>query len=196
MVIDGSWVKKIFRLWEDEEYEIAKEEVFKFRMKYYNKLERIEDKVFLDYRMAYLEYILKNKDIANYYFKCLEDIFLDSYNKKSMEYDYYRYKWLYINNNEDTLNDAEKVNEMMEIYNYYKKNEKDDLAFTALENISKIKGNENEILTNLENLLNEDKIQEWNMVKSILNDCDKISHNLYIKALQIVNKYEVNIDVV
>jgi hypothetical protein len=196
MVIDGAWEKKIFRLWRDREYDKAKREVFRYRLRNYEKLKRIEDKVFLDYRMAHLEYILKNKEMANFYFKCLEDIFSDKYNRESMEYDYYRYKWLYVNNNEDTLSNAEKINQMMEIYNYYKLNKRDDLAFTALENVSKIKGNEDEILINLENLLNEDKIQEWNLVESILEDCDKISHSLYIKALDIVNKYKININVV
>lgn len=190
MVIDGAWVKKIFRLWKDKKYEIAKEEVFKYRMRNYHKLKRIEDKVFLDYRMAHLEYILNNKDVANYYFKLLEEIFSDSYNRSSMEYDYYRYKWLYINNNQDSLSNSYKIKEMIEIYNYYKTNGNNDSASSALENICKIKGDKDGMLINLENLLNSERIQEWNMVESVLKDCEKISHNLYIKALNIVNEYK------
>ena len=196
MILDGDWIEKIFNLWRREEYAIAKKEVSNFRMRNYDKLDRIEDKVFLDYRMAHLEYIMKNNDIANFYFKCLDDIFSDEYNRKSMEYDYYRYKWLYINNNEDILSDDFKINQMIEIYDYYKSINNDDVALTALENISKIKGDEDEILIHLENLLSEKKIKEWNMIVSILNDCEKISHNLYIKALDIVNKYNFNIDVI
>lgn len=196
MVISEKWIKKVFKLWEDEKKDEAKEEVFKFRMRYYHKLERIEDKIFLDYRMAFHEYIDKNTDLANIYFRYLEEIYKDEYVMKSCEYDYYRYRWLYVNNNEKTLSDKEKIDEMIKIYNYYKIIERNDLAKASLENISKLKGNQEEILLNLESLLNERKNQENHLILSILKDCEDISHNLYIKALNIVNKYNINMQAV
>lgn len=196
MVIDGAWDKKIRDLWIDEKYELVKKEIFHYRMKNYNKLSRIEDKVLIDYRMAYLEYMEENVDRANFYLNSLAEIFEESYNKKSMEYEYYRYKWLYINNNLDILSDDEKIKEMIEIYNYYKVVGKEDLASSALENISKIQGNELGILNNLKKLVSTDKITDYILIKSILKDCDKISHSLYIKALDIVSAYKVNIEVV
>ena len=196
MVIDGAWMTKIKNLWIEEKYDLVKTEVFQYRMRNYNKLSRIEDKFLLDYRMAYLEYLYKNTEMANFYLDILKDIFKESYNRESMEYDYYRYRWLYVNNNYENLSDSEKINEMIEIYNYYKSMKREDLATTALENIANIKGNEVEILNNLEKLLLTDKMTDLILIKSIIKDCDKISHSLYIKALDVVNKYKFNIDVV
>ncbi|MBS5307710.1 hypothetical protein [Clostridium sp.] len=196
MVIDGAWKNKVFRLWKEKKCDLAKEEVFKFRMRYYNKLERIEDKIFLDYRMAYHEYLDKNIELANVYFESLEHIFKDDYVRESCEYEYYSYIWLYINNNEENLTDEYKIKEMIEIYNYYKSNSNDGVAITALQNISKLQGNQEKILENLKSLLDSEKIREWSLVESILKDCEKISSNLYIKALQIVNEYRININVV
>ena len=79
MVIDGAWVKKVFKLWEEENKSLVKKEIFRYRMKYYDNLERAEDKIFIDYRMAYLEYLDKNIEIANKYFKNLELIYSDDY---------------------------------------------------------------------------------------------------------------------
>lgn len=196
MVIDGAWKNKVFRLWKEKKCDLAKEEVFKFRMRYYNELERIEDKIFLDYRMAYHEYLDKNIELANIYFGSLEHIFKDDYVRESCEYEYYSYIWLYINNNEEKLTDEYKIKEMIKIYNYYKSNSNDGVAITALQNISKLQGNEEKILENLKSLLDGERIREWNLVESILKDCEKISSNLYIKALQIVNEYRININVV
>lgn len=196
MVIDGAWVEKIFRLWKDKKYEIAKEEVFKYRMRNYHKLKRIEDKVFLDYRMAHLEYILNNKDVANYYFKLLEEIFSDSYNRSSMEYDYYRYKWLYINNNQDTLNEKEIIDGMMDICNYYNRMGNEKMMKMAYGNILRFKEDENKMLETLQYILESNQYYKINFLSSVLKDCENISHNLYIKALDIVNRYEININVV
>lgn len=196
MVLSEKWIKKVFNLWEDEKKDKVKEEIFQFRMRYYHKLERIEDKIFLDYRMGYLEYLSGNTDLANVYFGYLDEIYKDDYVMKSCEYDYYRYRWLYVNNNKKTLSDKEKIDEMIKVYNYYKTIERNDLAKASLENISNLKGNQEEILSNLESLLNEKKIQENHLILSILKDCEDISHNLYIKALDIVNKYNINIQAV
>jgi len=196
MIIDGAWENKIRDLWMAEKYSIVKTEILYYRIRYYEKLSRVEDKFLIDYRMAYLEYMEKNFDLANYYLRELEYIFSDEYNRKSMEYDYYRYRWLKINNNFDKISNKEKIKEMIEVYNYYKSMDMTDLANTALENISKINGNEEEMLNNLKNLLLSKKITDYILIKSILNDCDKINHSLYIKALDIVNKYTINIDVV
>lgn len=198
MVISGDFEKKVNNLWTNGERDLAKKEVFKFRAKYYNQLEVIEDKIFIDYKMAFHEYVDGNVEMANIYFKNLDDIFKDEYLRGSCAYDYYRYRWLYVNNNCDTLSYYYKMKEMTEIYNYFKKNDMNESAFSALETIHKIKGNENGVLESLKSLLNEKKIQEWNMVESILKDCDKISHDLYIKALDIIDRYkeDFNIDVV
>ena len=198
MIIDGAWEKKIFKLWEEKKYDLAKNEVFKFRMRYYDKLERVEDKIFLDYRMAYHEYKGGNRDLANIYFKNLEDIFSDEYVKDSCACSYYKYKWLYINNNESILTKEEIIDGMMEIVNYYSKNKDEKLMKMAYANIFKFKGDEKELLQSLKYVLDSNKYCKINFLNSILKDCEEINHNLYIKALDIINEYKENfiIDVV
>lgn len=196
MVIDGAWKNKVFRLWEQEEYKKAKMEVFKYRMKYYNKLERIEDRIFLDYRMAYHEYVDKNVELANVYFKNLEKIFGDEYVKESCEYEYYRYRWLYINNNELIFTEKEIIDGMMDVCNYYNRIGNEKMMKMAYGNILRFKGNENKLLETLQYILESNKYYKINFLNSVLKDCEEISHGLYIKALDIVKKYEIQIDVV
>ena len=196
MVLSEKWIKKAFKLWEDEKKDEAKEEVFKFRMRYYHKLERIEDKIFLDYRMAFHEYLDGNTDLANIYFGYLEETYKDEYVMKSCEYDYYRYRWLYVNNNEKTLSEKEKTNEMLKICNYYNSIGNNKMFKVAYANIFTFEKDEDKVLEILEYIMMNDNYFKINFLNSILKDCEKISHNLYIKALDIVNKYNINIQVV
>lgn len=196
MVIDGAWKNKVFRLWEEENKSLVKKEIFRYRMKCYDNLERVEDKIFIDYRMAYLEYLDKNIEIANKYFKNLELIYSDDYTRESCEYEYYKYKWLYINANSDYLNKEETISGMMEVCNYYSNNGNEKMMKMAYGNILKFKEDEKELLKTLEYILQNDKYLKINFLNSILKDCEEISSNLYIKALDMISEYKINIKVV
>lgn len=196
MKLDGEWIKRLFALWKEGKYDIAKKEVFKYRLKNYEKLDRIEDKFFLDYRMAYHEYLDKNEKMANYYLDKLNDMFEDEYNKKAMEGEYYKFKWLYVNANYDNLNEDILVKEMASVHEYYKEIKDYKLACLALGNMFRINGEGEKVLETLDFLLSNYPCSEKIFEESILQDCEEINHNLYIKALKIVNKYKVNIDVI
>ena len=193
MLIEESWELKFKELWAKEKFTEAKKMVFELRMKKYNKIE-VEDKIILDYRMAYLEYLEGNRESSNMYLKILGNIFDEDYSRKSNENYYYRYRWLYVNNNKDDIDKELLVNEMINIYRYYKEIKDEETALLALGNVAKIKGDNNLLIDNLEKLLIRGNISDWNLIKSIIKDCGKISHDLYITALELIDKYKFNID--
>lgn len=196
MVLNGEFEKKIFTLWEENKKDLAKKELFKFRLRNYERLERVQDKIFIDYRMAYLEYLDGNLDLASVYFASLKDIFDDSYTRISCEYDYYNYKWLYVNANENKMSKQEMINEMLEICKYYGEIGNHKMYKLAYGNIFRFEENEDKILDTLRYILESDNYLKINFLDSILNDCEKTSRSLYIKALSMVNEYRVNIDAV
>lgn len=193
MLIEESWELKFKELWAKEKFTEAKKMVFELRMKKYNKIE-VEDKIILDYRMAYLEYLEGNRESSNMYLKILGNIFDEDYSRKSNENYYYRYRWLYVNNNKDDIDKELLVNEMINIYRYYKEIKDEETALLALGNVAKIKRDNNLLIDNLEKLLIRGNISDWNLIKSIIKDCGKISHDLYITALELIDKYKFNID--
>ena len=188
MVISERFQNEIEILWYRRKYLLLKEKLFNYRMRNYTRLSMIEDKVLIDYKMAYLEYIEGNKEGANLYFEILEDIFQDEYNRDSMELQYYKYKWLKVNNNKETLTNNEIIDEMTEIYEYYDRIGDEEMKKMAYGNIIKFKGDEEEFLNVLEYILTNKKLTK-NFLNSTLKDCADISHNLYIKALEIIKKY-------
>ena len=192
MLIEESWELKFKELWAKEKFTEAKKMVFELRMKKYNKIE-VEDKIILDYRMAYLEYLEGNRESSNMYLKILGNIFDEDYSRKSNENYYYRYRWLYVNNNKDDIDKELLVNEMINIYRYYKEIKDEETALLALGNVAKIKGDNNLLIDNLVKLLIRGNISDWNLIKSIIKDCGKISHDLYITALELIDKYKFNI---
>lgn len=188
MVISERFQNEIEILWYRRKYLLLKEKLFNYRMRNYTRLSMIEDKVLIDYKMAYLEYIEGNKEGANLYFEILEDIFQDEYNRDSMELQYYKYKWLKVNNNKETLTNNEIIDEMTEIYEYYDRIGDEEMKKMAYGNINKFKGDEEEFLNVLEYILTNKKLTK-NFLNSTLKDCADISHNLYIKALETIKKY-------
>lgn len=188
MVISERFQNEIEILWYRRKYLLLKEKLFNYRMRNYTRLSMIEDKVLIDYKMAYLEYIEGNKEGANLYFEILEDIFQDEYNRDSMELQYYKYKWLKVNNNKETLTNNEIIDEMTEIYEYYDRIGDEEMKKMAYGNIIKFKGDEEEFLNVLEYILTNKKLTK-NFLNSTLKDCADISHNLYIKALETIKKY-------
>lgn len=188
MVISERFQNEIEILWYRRKYLLLKEKLFNYRMRNYTRLSMIEDKVLIDYKMAYLEYIEGNKEGANLYFEILEDIFQDEYNRDSMELQYYKYKWLKVNNNKETLTNNEIIDEMTEIYEYYDRIGDEEMKNMAYGNIIKFKGDEEEFLNVLEYILTNKKLTK-NFLNSTLKDCADISHNLYIKALETIKKY-------
>ena len=196
MVMDGVFEKKIINLWIEGKYSTAKKELFKYRLKNYDKLEVIEDKIFIDYRLAYLEYLDKNKEMSNMYFKSLDDIYSDEYIKGSCKYEYYKYRWLYLNSNKNTLSKEDFIMGMKEIYLYYETEGDYKMAKLAYGNIFTFEGDGEEVLNTLEYVMENGEYLRENFLNSILSDCEQISRSLYIKALDIINKYKVNVDVV
>lgn len=188
MVISERFQNEIEILWYRRKYLLLKEKLFNYRMRNYTRLSMIEDKVLIDYKMAYLEYIEGNKEGANLYFEILEDIFQDEYNRDSMELQYYKYKWLKVNNNRETLTNNEIIDEMTEIYEYYDRIGDEEMKKMAYGNIIKFKGDMEEFLNVLEYILTNKKLTK-NFLNSTLKDCADISHNLYIKALETIRKY-------
>lgn len=194
MNLDGEWINKLDMMWVEKKFDELKSEIKKVRMEKYNYLELIEDKIFLDYKMAYLEYLDKNNDFANMYLDNLKDFFKDEYIKISNENSYYKYKWLLVNNNKGILNNEILISEMIQVYKYFKEIKDEATSIVALENIEDIKGNGLGILENINKLLKYKGKKDWNLINSMVKDCDKISHDLYITALELVNKYKLNID--
>lgn len=194
MKLDGEWINKLDMMWVEKKFDELKSEIKKVRMEKYNYLELVEDKIFLDYKMAYHEYLDKNKELADLYLNNLDDFFKDEYIKSTNELFYYKYKWLLVNNNKKTLDSDFLISEMIEIYKYFKVINDEATSIVALENIEDIKGNGLGILENINKLLESKYKKDWNLINSMVKDCDKISHDLYITALELVNEYKVNID--
>lgn len=193
MKINRDWETKYMELWFNKKFTEAKRMVFELRMKEYNKL-IMQDKIILDYRMAYFEYLDNNTNMANMYLDILENIFSDEFQKKANENYYYRYKWLYVNNNKGFIDNNILLNEMLQIYGYFKELKDEATTIVALENIADIKGDKFAMIENIEKLLKYKGKKDWNLIDSMVKDCDKISHDLYITALKLVNKYKLNID--
>lgn len=197
MVIDGEWENKVRMMRENGDNEGAKRELRKAKMQEYHKLKNDNNKFFIDYCLAHHCYKEDNYDLANMYLKDIENIFNNDEQKISeMELKYCNYLWLKVNVNSETMTLDEITENMMYIYNYYLLLEKYDIAIRAMANIYSCKGDGEKLLEKLEEILQCQFISDVKSINSFLKDCDKLSHDLYIKALDIVNKYTINIDIV
>lgn len=196
MVINGAWKEKVRTMRANKNNEGAKRELLKAKMTGYEKAD-LKNKIFVDYCLAHHAYTEKNFELANKYLMCIKSIFdEDVRNIEDMNLEYCNYLWLKVNNNYNKMQIDEIITDMTLVYNYYKSIEEEDKALSALENIFRFKGDHDKILESLERLMQCKEISDWNFVKSILNDCEEVSHSLYIKALGIVDKYKIYINVV
>lgn len=196
MVINGAWKEKVRTMRANKNNEGAKRELLKAKMTGYEKAD-LKNKIFVDYCLAHHAYTEKNFELANKYLMCIKSIFdEDVRNIEDMNLEYCNYLWLKVNNNYNKMQIDEIITDMTLVYNYYKSMEEEDKALSALENIFRFKGDHDKILESLERLMQRKEISDWNFVKSILNDCEEVSHSLYIKALGIVDKYKIYINVV
>lgn len=195
MIINGEWKNKIRTMRANGDNKGAKRELRKAKMSGYEKT-TLKNKVFIDYCLAHYSYVENNYDLTNRYLSYIEDIFSDERNREEMNLEYCNYLWLNVNNNYEKMNIDEIIKNMTLVYNYYSSINKNDIALTAMENIFRFEGKHDRILESLEKLIQCKELSDWNFVESILNDCEAISHSLYINALNIVNKYKINIYVV
>lgn len=198
MVINGAWKEKVRTMRANKNNEGAKRELLKAKMTGYEKAD-LKNKIFVDYCLAHHAYTEKNFELANKYLMCIKSIFdEDVRNIEDMNLEYCNYLWMQVSVNHNTMEIKDIVNNMTEVYNYYIKVDEKDIAISALINIFYFDGSHDRILDSLEQLMKCDKISDWNFVDSILKDCERISHNLYIRALKIVEGFSIgfNIDVV
>lgn len=163
-------------------------------MMYYNKL-NTTDKLFISYCLAFLMYKKNNQEIANSYLNEIREIF-NHEDTKDYRVEYHNFLWLNVNVNYKKMETNDVLRDMIEVYDYYKNLDMKDVAVSALTNIFVYKKEENEILYSLEELLKCPSISDYNFVKSILKDCENISSNLYIKALSIVERYNIKMEVI
>lgn len=199
MVIDGDWKNKVRTMRANKNHEGAKRELRKAKMSigYRNTTDR--NKIFIDYCLAHYAFVENDFDLANMYLNSLDTLFNDNdFKITDYQKEYCNYLWLYVNINYTNIEIDIIVSSMKKVYDYYISIEENDIAISALVNIFRFQGDEERILEGLSSLMKCDNISDWNFVDSILSDCDKISHNLYIKALEIVDEYNIhfNIDIV
>jgi|GEM_PF-4232339 len=195
MIIDGAWKNKVRMMRANGDSEGAIRELRKFYIVNRSKLELYTDKYFVLFALAHLYYKKKDYNMSNYYLEELFRITTDDI-IRDFEKEYHNITWLNINVNHDRMACKEILNDMLNAYHYYNKLGEQDIALSALENIFYFEGNSDKILESLEALLQCEIISDWNFITSILDDCENMNHNLYIKALNIVSKYNININVV
>lgn len=197
MIINGEWKNKVRTMRTNGDNEGAKKELRKAKMS--NAYQRTNDKnkIFIDYCLAHHSYIENNFELTNIYLNNIENIFNNDNQKiKDMNLEYCNFLWLYVNVNYNVIPIEKIVESMNYVYEYYLSIDENDIAISALVNIFRFQGNEDKILKGLESLLQCKNISDWNFVESILIDCENINHSLYIKAKNIVNNYNINIDIV
>lgn len=197
MVINGDWKNKVRTMRANKDHAGAKRELRKAKMSMGYRNATDKNKIFVDYCLAYYSYIEKDFDLANKYLSYIEDIFnKDFRNAYDMSLEYCNYLWLSTNLNHKKMSLDDICKNMSVIYEYYFSIEKYDIAISAMANIYEYKGDGEKLLEKLDELLRCPQISDYNFIDSFLRSCDNMSHNLYIKAMNIVNKYEINIDVV
>lgn len=181
----------------NKDHEGAKRELRKAKLSVAYHKTTDKNKIFIDYCLAHHAYMEKDFELANKYLSCIKDIFdEDSRNIYDMNLEYCNYLWLNTNLNHKDMTLDDICFNMNEIYEYYFSIEKYDVAISAMANIYEYKGDGEKLLEKLDELLKCPHISDYNFIDSFLRSCDEMSHNLYIKALEIVNKYKFNIDVV
>lgn len=197
MIIDGDWKNKVRTMRANKDHEGAKRELRKAKMSDGYRNTTNKNKIFIDYCLAHYYYIENSFDLANRYLQYIKDIFdEDSRNIYDMNLEYCNYLWLNTNLNHKDMTLDDICFNMNQIYEYYFSIEKYDVAISAMANIYEYKGDGEKLLLKLDELLRCPQISDYNFIDSFLRSCDRMSHNLYIKAIDIVNKYKINIDVI
>lgn len=196
MFINGEWKNKVRTMRANGDNEGAKRELRKAKMSEGYIKANDKDKIFIDYCLAHYSYKEKDFEIANRYLSEIEFMFSDTQKISEMNLEYCNFTWLYVNVNYNVMTIEKIIDNMTYVYNYYSEINEQDIAITALENIFRFDSNSEKVLECLEELMKCESISDLNFIDSILKDCDNISHNLYIKACGIVNKYKFNIDAI
>ena len=181
MIINGDWKNKVRTMRANGDNEGAKRELRKAKMMCYDKIIRDKDKFFIDYCLAHHSYKEGNTFLANQYLDSIKNIFDEDIKIQEMKLEYCNYLWLYVNTNYNNMNVNDIIDNMTEVFEYYNNVGEKDIALAALENIFRFKGEEDKILECLEELVNCDKVSDWNFIESILKDCEQVNHNLYIR---------------
>lgn len=197
MVIDGDWKIKVRTMKANGKHEGAKRELRKAKMsKCYEEASK-RSKIFVDYCLAHYAYTEKDFELTNRYLKYIKNIFEeDDRNIKGMKLEYSNYLWMYTKVNHKHMTLDEICKNMTEIYEYYLSINEYSSAISAIANIYHYKGEGEKLLEKLEELLNCPKINDYSFINGFLNDCEDMSHNLYIRALELIDRYKVNIDIV
>lgn len=158
------------------------------RMSKYEVL-NVSDKMFVDYCLAlFNSRKVENKKIANYYLNELINL-ITIEGKENYEIEYYRALWLNVNVNYDNMANDVIVQTMLEISNYYERNNDYVSALSAIANIYSINNNGDTVLELLEKMLSSNKYVEKDVLNSFLIDLKKLDESLYIKGKIIINNY-------
>lgn len=193
MILSGDWKMRVRTMRSNGDNEGAKRELRKAKMIWYDKLEEDSDKIFIDYCLAHYCFKENDFEMVNRYLDMINTIFEDKYNIDCMKKEYCNFLWLNVNVNYEKMKSKDIVNDMYVAYKYYMSINEKDIAISALINVFVFTEKEEKILSSLRELL-QCNISDWNFVESILVNCEKINHSLYIKALELVNKYKININ--
>lgn len=196
MVIDGAWKNKVRTMRANKEDEGAKRELLKAKMSGY-KNASLKNKIFVDYCLAHYSYMEKDFDLTNRYLQYIKSIFEeDIKNIEDMTLEYCNYLWMSTKINYKKMSLDDICKNMTQIYEYYLSIKEYSTAISAIANIYHYKGEGEKLLEKLEELLSCSKINDYSFISGFLNDCEDMNHNLYIRALELIDKYKIEIDVV
>ena len=176
----------------------AKRELRKAKMSKAYKMTNDKNRFFIDYCLTHHSYTEGNIEMCKSYLRDVEGIFKNEDIIESMKLEYCKYLWMNTNLNYKDMDIKDIVKDMTYVHDYYISIKEFDTAISALINIFYFEGSKERIIESLRKLLQCDKISDWTFIESILEGCEEINHDLYIKALELVNEYNVkiNIDVV
>lgn len=168
--------------------EEAERDLMKIRFSEYENL-NTEDKLFVSYCIALYRYQEKDKYMANKYIDEIRKIFQEKGNIKNYQVEYNKYLWLSVNLNHESMSIKNIVRTMLKVYKYYISVKDEERANSALFNIFGFKKDKEGIITSLKMVLSSRCTKDLSFTKNILEDCEKIDHNLYIEALDIIKMY-------
>lgn len=186
-MLEAGWqdsIREKNRLGEPEK---AERDLRKIRMAFYDKLDST-DKFFVSYCLAY-HVRESNKELAREHLLDISEIFKIE-DPKDYQVEYHKYLWLNVNINCESMNIVDILKDMNDVYCFYKKNGNVEVTMSALGTISVFTKDEGSVLYALETML-QAPITDYNFISSVLNDCEKINHDLYIKGLKIIEKYNI-----
>lgn len=197
MVLSKKFKNKIMGMISNKNFDGVIRDLRKIHIMNINDLELDMDKYFVLYDLARAFYEKNNFEISNYYLKELKNIF-NRNNIGELQVAYHNYLWLNVNVNSKTMSAYDITKDMLKVYNYYDSIGMNDVAIAAIGNIFNFSGDGEKLLSVLDKLLKCPVISDWNFVHSALRNCKRIDEKYYIKAVELVKRYdtEFNIDVI